>query len=156
MEPERTKKSVLEIAVGRTLFPPKLDVKHIITNQFRERGVSFLYAIGMLSGLVSGLLDWIKFAPLVLYVIIPSTLSGQPSMLWKVIQESVIRGREGGTLCLFMFSLLQCTPIAGSVNGANCKELTTQLDVDGFLVGGASLKPEFIDIIKSATVKKSA
>lgn len=39
-----------------------------------------------------------------------------------------------------MFSLLQCTPIAGSVNGANCKELTTQLDVDGFLVGGASLK----------------
>ncbi|KAK9940502.1 hypothetical protein M0R45_017161 [Rubus argutus] len=41
----------------------------------------------------------------------------------------------------------------GSVNGANCKELSTQPDVDGFLVGGASLKPEFIDIIKSATVK---
>ncbi|XP_044507482.1 triosephosphate isomerase, cytosolic-like [Mangifera indica] len=44
----------------------------------------------------------------------------------------------------------------GSVNGANCKELATQPDVDGFLVGGASLKPEFIDIIKSAEVKKSA
>ncbi|CAN0910827.1 Triosephosphate isomerase, cytosolic [Linum grandiflorum] len=29
-------------------------------------------------------------------------------------------------------------------------------DVDGFLVGGASLKAEFIDIIKAATVKKSA
>ncbi|KAF3454699.1 hypothetical protein FNV43_RR05147 [Rhamnella rubrinervis] len=42
----------------------------------------------------------------------------------------------------------------GSVNGANCKELADQPDVDGFLVGGASLKPEFIDIIKSATVKK--
>ncbi|XP_057953612.1 triosephosphate isomerase, cytosolic isoform X1 [Malania oleifera] len=28
----------------------------------------------------------------------------------------------------------------GSVNGANCKELATQSDVDGFLVGGASLK----------------
>lgn len=28
----------------------------------------------------------------------------------------------------------------GSVNGANCKELATQPDVDGFLVGGASLK----------------
>lgn len=41
----------------------------------------------------------------------------------------------------------------GSVNGANCKELAAQSDVDGFLVGGASLKPEFIDIIKSATVK---
>ncbi|GAB4824412.1 hypothetical protein Ancab_007299 [Ancistrocladus abbreviatus] len=44
----------------------------------------------------------------------------------------------------------------GSVNGANCKELAAQPDVDGFLVGGASLKPEFIDIIRSATVKKSA
>ncbi|XP_011027200.1 PREDICTED: triosephosphate isomerase, cytosolic [Populus euphratica] len=44
----------------------------------------------------------------------------------------------------------------GSVNGANCKELAAKPDVDGFLVGGASLKPEFIDIIKSAEVKKSA
>ncbi|KAJ7947642.1 triosephosphate isomerase [Quillaja saponaria] len=44
----------------------------------------------------------------------------------------------------------------GSVNGGNSKELATQPDVDGFLVGGASLKPEFIDIIKSATVKNSS
>ncbi|KAG8380728.1 hypothetical protein BUALT_Bualt06G0046100 [Buddleja alternifolia] len=44
----------------------------------------------------------------------------------------------------------------GSVNGGNCKELGGQTDVDGFLVGGASLKPEFIDIIKAAEVKKSA
>ncbi|KAL9238775.1 hypothetical protein vseg_013153 [Gypsophila vaccaria] len=44
----------------------------------------------------------------------------------------------------------------GSVNGGNCKELAAQPDVDGFLVGGASLKPEFIEIIKSAEVKKSA
>ena len=43
----------------------------------------------------------------------------------------------------------------GSVSGANCKELAAQPDVDGFLVGGASLKPEFIDIIKSAEVKKN-
>jgi len=53
----------------------------------------------------------------------------------------------------------------GSVTAANSKELgacfpslrllclirlvwiATQLDVDGFLVGGASLKPEFVDII---------
>lgn len=28
----------------------------------------------------------------------------------------------------------------GSVSGANCKELAAQPDVDGFLVGGASLK----------------
>ena len=29
---------------------------------------------------------------------------------------------------------------SGSVNGANCKELAGQPDLDGFLVGGASLK----------------
>ncbi|CAI8592336.1 unnamed protein product [Vicia faba] len=43
----------------------------------------------------------------------------------------------------------------GSVNGGNSKELASQPDIDGFLVGGASLKPEFIDIINSATVKKN-
>lgn len=95
------------------------------------------------------------------------------------------------------FTLLGLTKylLSGSVNGANSKELAGQPDVDGFLVGGASLKvmiivyahadntaavifwskkvllltlisymcasaaslqPEFIDIIKSAEVKKSA
>ena len=36
---------------------------------------------------------------------------------------------------------------AGSVNGGNCKELAAQPDVDGFLVGGASLKVIFPPII---------
>ncbi|CAF5155039.1 unnamed protein product, partial [Rotaria sp. Silwood1] len=37
----------------------------------------------------------------------------------------------------------------GSVSGSNCKELAQQSDIDGFLVGGASLKPEFEQICKS-------
>uniref|UniRef100_UPI00359030F8 Triosephosphate isomerase n=1 Tax=synthetic construct TaxID=32630 RepID=UPI00359030F8 len=37
----------------------------------------------------------------------------------------------------------------GSVNGSNCAELAKQPDIDGFLVGGASLKPEFVDIINA-------
>lgn len=37
----------------------------------------------------------------------------------------------------------------GSVTSANCKELAQQQDIDGFLVGGASLKPEFINIINA-------
>ncbi|KAI0339294.1 triose phosphate isomerase [Trametopsis cervina] len=37
----------------------------------------------------------------------------------------------------------------GSVTASNSKELSTQPDVDGFLVGGASLKPEFVNIINS-------
>jgi len=35
----------------------------------------------------------------------------------------------------------------GSVNGKNCKELASCPDIDGFLVGGASLKPEFAEIV---------
>ncbi|KAL6866889.1 triosephosphate isomerase [Trichoderma novae-zelandiae] len=35
----------------------------------------------------------------------------------------------------------------GSVSEKNCGELSKQPDIDGFLVGGASLKPAFIDII---------
>ncbi|KAH7170269.1 triose-phosphate isomerase [Dactylonectria macrodidyma] len=37
----------------------------------------------------------------------------------------------------------------GSVNEKNCGDLSSQPDIDGFLVGGASLKPAFVDIINS-------
>jgi len=37
----------------------------------------------------------------------------------------------------------------GSVSEKNCKDLSTQPDIDGFLVGGASLKPAFVDIINA-------
>ncbi|ESN96059.1 hypothetical protein HELRODRAFT_185065 [Helobdella robusta] len=37
----------------------------------------------------------------------------------------------------------------GSVTAGNCRELAQQPDVDGFLVGGASLKSEFVDIINA-------
>merc|ERR1719380_368108 len=37
----------------------------------------------------------------------------------------------------------------GSANAKNAPELSAQPDIDGFLVGGASLKPEFADIVKA-------
>lgn len=37
----------------------------------------------------------------------------------------------------------------GSVTAENCKELAKQADVDGFLVGGASLKPDFVSIVNA-------
>lgn len=37
----------------------------------------------------------------------------------------------------------------GSVSEKNSRDLATQADIDGFLVGGASLKPAFVDIINS-------
>jgi triosephosphate isomerase len=56
----------------------------------------------------------------------------------KVAQETRIQ--YGGILQDF---------ISGSVNAKNCVELQSQPDIDGFLVGGASLKPaEFQSICK--------
>jgi len=37
----------------------------------------------------------------------------------------------------------------GSVTGASAPELSSKSDIDGFLVGGASLKPEFADIVNA-------
>ena len=42
----------------------------------------------------------------------------------------------------------------GSVTEKNAAELIAKRDVDGFLVGGASLKPAFLDIIKAADEAK--
>lgn len=39
--------------------------------------------------------------------------------------------------------------VTGSVSADNCRELAKQPDIDGFLVGGASLKPDFITIINA-------
>ena len=38
----------------------------------------------------------------------------------------------------------------GSVNGSNSLNLIEQKDIDGFLVGGASMKPEFSKIVENA------
>ena len=37
----------------------------------------------------------------------------------------------------------------GSMSAANCKELAACPDVDGSLVGGASLKPDFVQIVNA-------
>jgi triosephosphate isomerase len=42
----------------------------------------------------------------------------------------------------------------GSANAANAPTLSACPDIDGFLVGGASLKPEFADIIKAIAAAK--
>ncbi|BFZ57725.1 triosephosphate isomerase [Savitreella phatthalungensis] len=41
----------------------------------------------------------------------------------------------------------------GSVNGKNCTDYASCKDVDGFLVGGASLKPEFHNIVNANKAK---
>lgn len=38
---------------------------------------------------------------------------------------------------------------SGSVNAGNCESLAAMSDIDGFLVGGASLKPDFVKIVNA-------
>ena len=42
----------------------------------------------------------------------------------------------------------------GSANAQNAPELSSFPDIDGFLVGGASLKPEIADIVKAIAEAK--
>lgn len=42
----------------------------------------------------------------------------------------------------------------GSANAKNAPDLSAQPDIDGFLVGGASLKPEFKDIVAAIAAAK--
>lgn len=42
------------------------------------------------------------------------------------------------------------------MTGKNAVELISKPDIDGFLVGGASLKPEFLDIITACNNKYSS
>ena len=44
----------------------------------------------------------------------------------------------------------------GSANAANAAALAAMPDIDGFLVGGASLKPEFADIVAAVSDAKDA
>ena len=42
----------------------------------------------------------------------------------------------------------------GSVKPKNANDLASQSDIDGFLVGGASLKPDFVEVIDAYSMKK--
>merc|ERR1712178_625934 len=44
----------------------------------------------------------------------------------------------------------------GSANAKNAPDLSKQPDIDGFLVGGASLKPEFKDMVVALAAAKKA
>ncbi|PSR78092.1 triosephosphate isomerase [Coniella lustricola] len=57
----------------------------------------------------------------------------------KWLKESVSQKAADETRILY----------GGSVSEKNCKDLSKQTDIDGFLVGGASLKPAFVDIINA-------
>ena len=78
--------------------------------------------------------------------VVASTADAQEmcSVIRKIIAEKVNQDVANKVQILY----------GGSVKADNCNELAAQPDVDGFLVGGASLTASFIDIVKSAAFSK--
>jgi triosephosphate isomerase len=66
------------------------------------------------------------------------------AVIRKIIAEKVNPGVANALRILY----------GGSVKADNANDLAAQPDVDGFLVGGASLTAGFIDIVKSAAFSK--
>jgi len=74
---------------------------------------------------------------------------------WPLTRESSMGVRSKANTAKLLGLLI--TLSTGSVKPENSDELAAEPDIDGFLVGGASLKAgDFLKIISSATVKSHA
>jgi triosephosphate isomerase (TIM) len=88
-----------------------------------------------------------------------STLVVAYEPVWAIGTGKVCDSTEANRVCGFIRSQLPAAyrsstriQYGGSVNPANARELFGQPEIDGGLVGGASLKPEdFIIVIKAAS-----
>ncbi|KAF7548418.1 hypothetical protein G7046_g8687 [Stylonectria norvegica] len=116
------------------------------TLEQREAGKTIEVVSGQLESLKSQISDWSKIV--IAYEPIWAIGTGkvatteQAQEVHKAIRD-LLRGISD--------DVAEQTRIlyGGSVNEKNCAELSKQPDIDGFLVGGASLKPGFVDIINS-------
>jgi len=113
----------------------------------RESGKTMDVCITQLSAFKDNIEDWsnvvIAYEPVWAIgtgkVATPAIAQETHAHIRTWLAENV--GREVGAAVRIIYG--------GSVNGKNCRELAGQPDIDGFLVGGAALKPEFVDIINS-------
>lgn len=80
--------------------------------------------------------------------------------IWAIGTGKTARADEAEEMCKYVREIIDemysediSTNIriqyGGSVNISNAKKILTMPNIDGALIGGASLKPEFVDIIKS-------
>jgi len=86
--------------------------------------------------------------------------------VWAIGTGKTASAQDAQNMCADLRNLL-CSSVSedvaestritygGSVNAGNATELGGQPDIDGFLIGGASLKPEFIDCVNAQSDEKS-
>ena len=106
----------------------------------REKGVTVSHVTGQLKAVASKVKDWSKIV--IAYEPIWAIGTGkvatteQAQEVHAAIREWLKKdvSAEAAEKTRILYG--------GSVNAKNCKELAKQKDIDGFLVGGASLKPE--------------
>merc|ERR1719213_216930 len=118
----------------------------------REAGKTMEVLIPQLEAIVANTSDWsrmvIAYEPVWAIgtglVATPEQAQETHAEIRAWLAENVSPAVAGATRILY----------GGSVNGGNCADLITKKDIDGFLVGGASLKPEFKEIIETANKDK--
>ncbi|KAH7884620.1 Triosephosphate isomerase [Phlebopus sp. FC_14] len=69
----------------------------------------------------------------------PAVAQGVHEIIRQYLAKGVSAQVAAGTRIIY----------GGSVKAGNCKDLAAQSDIDGFLVGGESLKPGFVDIVNA-------
>ncbi|UZJ52685.1 hypothetical protein CBS101457_002005 [Exobasidium rhododendri] len=141
------KESDLEIA-EKTQAALDHDLKVIIcvgeTLEEREKNESINVVVGQLDAVAGSVNDWSKvvlaYEPVWAIGTGKVATSAQAQEVHAAIRkwasEKLPKGVSESLRIIY----------GGSVAAKNCKELASQPDIDGFLVGGASLKPEFSDI----------
>lgn len=114
----------------------------------RERNETFTFVTSQLQAVVdSGVKDWshivIAYEPIWAIgtgkVATPQQAQEVHAHIRKWIEATLGSGVANSTRIIY----------GGSVSAKNAKELACEPDIDGFLVGGASLKPEFSDIVNA-------
>ena len=79
--------------------------------------------------------------------------------IWAIGTGKTATSNQAEEMCLFIRNVIKeiynedvsesiRIQYGGSVNGENAKELLNMPNIDGALVGGASLKPEFVNIVR--------
>jgi len=113
----------------------------------REKGITVAVVEKQLKAVVDVVKDWKNIV--VAYEPIWAIGTGKVATTQQAQEvHAAIRGFLGKELSPEVAAATRIL-YGGSVNEKNCSELAKQPDIDGFLVGGASLKPAFVDIVNA-------
>jgi len=140
-----------EFVAAKVAFALKTDIKVIACIgeklEDRESGKTFEVVTRQLQAIAKEVNDWtnvvIAYEPVWAIgtgkVATPQQAQEVHEYIRKWLKGNVSEATAENTRIIY----------GGSVNASNAAELAKQHDVDGFLVGGASLKPEFVSIVNA-------